>query len=180
MSIDNDPAVTRVTVVLDKPADWHSWLFIRKDTCLQHNLWEFVNPDTPDAEQLTLSPPVKPKPADYKAGCTRFCQLGAEDRESFKWDHDNYQTEYLDYKKKAQALAEITLDIGKTIAKRHIYLIENADKAHERLHILKKHLAPTDTSRRYELIAKYNSLKTIPKAAKNLEGWLASWISTVA
>ena len=180
MSIDNDPAVTRVTVVLDKPADWHSWLFIRKDTCLQHNLWEFVNPDTPDAEQPTLSPPVKPKPADYKAGCTRFCQLSAEDRESFKWDHDNYQTEYLDYKKKAQALAEITLDIGKTIAKRHIYLIENADKAHKRLRVLKKHLALTDASRRYVLIAKYNSLKTIPKAAKNLEGWLASWISTVA
>ena len=84
MSIDNDPAVTRVTLVLNKPVDWHSWLFIRKDTCLQHNLWEFVNPDTPDAERPTFSPPVKPKPADYKAGCTQFCQLGAEDGESFK------------------------------------------------------------------------------------------------
>ena len=40
---------------------------------------------------------------------------------------------------------------------------------------LKKHLAPDVATRRHELTAQYNALKTAPRAVKKIEQWLADW-----
>jgi hypothetical protein len=45
MASESDPAVTRVTVVLNTPDDWFTWLFIRRDVANRHILWQYINPD---------------------------------------------------------------------------------------------------------------------------------------
>jgi hypothetical protein len=40
---------------------------------------------------------------------------------------------------------------------------------------LKKHLASDVATRRHELIAQYNALKTALRAIKKIEQWLADW-----
>lgn len=58
MTTESDPAVTRVTVVLDRADDWHKWLFIRKDTAQKNDLWQYVDPATNAADLPTLMAPV--------------------------------------------------------------------------------------------------------------------------
>jgi hypothetical protein len=38
MATESDPAVTRVTVILNTPDDWFTWLFIRRDVANRHGL----------------------------------------------------------------------------------------------------------------------------------------------
>ncbi|KAF1828587.1 hypothetical protein BDW02DRAFT_603287 [Decorospora gaudefroyi] len=63
----------------------------------------------------------------------------------------------------------------KTIAAKHLYLIENKDTPYERLTTLKKHLAPLDATRQRDLIARYKALQTPPRG-RRVEEWLRSWV----
>jgi hypothetical protein len=61
MTTKSDPAVTRVTVVLEQADDWHKWLFIRKDTAQKNELWQYVDPATKAADLPTLLAPIEPQ-----------------------------------------------------------------------------------------------------------------------
>ncbi|KAF2675579.1 hypothetical protein K458DRAFT_324658, partial [Lentithecium fluviatile CBS 122367] len=49
--------------------------------------------------------------------------------------------------RKRRALAEFNSNISRTIATKHIYLIENKNILHKRLITLKKHLVPSNATR---------------------------------
>jgi hypothetical protein len=44
-STELDGLITRTTVILEKPADWEEWIFLRKDSADRHHLWLMVNLD---------------------------------------------------------------------------------------------------------------------------------------
>jgi hypothetical protein len=180
MATESDPAMTRVTVILDTPNDWPSWLFIRKDSCRRHELWQYVDPDTPRDQLPQLIPPTEPLYSDYQADATRLLDLSNDDRSSYRWDYERYERLHATYSKKVQALADFTLEISKTVAKRRLYLIQDCDTTYDRLVTLKKHLAPDVATRRHELTAQYNALKTAPRAIKKIEHWLTDWVRITA
>ncbi|KAF1959975.1 hypothetical protein CC80DRAFT_514371 [Byssothecium circinans] len=91
------------------------------------------------------------------------------------WQHINP-----DYRTQTKAMADLNTDISKTIAARHIHLIEDHDTPYDQLVTLKKFFCPTDATRRRELADKYNALKTAPRAAKKVEQWLADWVYITA
>ncbi|KAK1918636.1 hypothetical protein P3342_001685 [Pyrenophora teres f. teres] len=161
MATESDPAVTRVTVILNTPDDWFTWLFIRRDVANRNGLWQYIDPDP----QLT----------DYMAGATRLSALTADDRESYRWECDRWERRRSEYRTQKKALADLNTDISKTIAVRHIHLIKDHETPYDRLVALKKFLCPTDSTRRRELADKYNALKTAPRAAKKVEQWLVDW-----
>ncbi|KAF1830910.1 hypothetical protein BDW02DRAFT_641857 [Decorospora gaudefroyi] len=154
MATESDPAVTRVTVILNTPDDWFTWLFIRRDVANRHGLWQYINPD---------------------AGATRLSDLTADDRESYRWECDRWERRHSEYRTQKKALADLNTDISNTIAVRHINLIKDHETPYERLVALKKFLCPTDATRRCELADKYNALKTAPRVAKKVEQWLTDW-----
>jgi putative SOS response-associated peptidase YedK len=62
-----DGLITRTIVILEKPADWEEWMFLRKDSANRHQLWSMVNPDLDEA---ALEKPVEPaavEPEQYHA-----------------------------------------------------------------------------------------------------------------
>ena len=61
MYSESDPTVTRVTVVLNKPGYWFDWLFVRKDSCFRHDLWQYVNPETLRHSLPVLTEPPEPE-----------------------------------------------------------------------------------------------------------------------
>lgn len=173
MTNESDPAVTRVTVVLDSPRDWFDWLFIRKDSCRRHDLWQYVDPEKNEDDLAKLSEPVEPEITLYKSNATSLAQLEKDDRESFRWDYDRYERRLAEYKRKVQALADFNLEISKTISKKRLYLIQDCETPHQRLVMLKKHLAPDAATRRHEITEKYNSLKVAPSSVTKISQWLA-------
>ena len=91
MTTESDPAVIRVTIVLDKPSDWLSWLFIRKDTRRRHEFWEYVNPDTSKDQLPKLTAPVEPTLSQFKEGDASFAALTDKEREAYKWEYERYE-----------------------------------------------------------------------------------------
>ena len=180
MATESDPAVTRVTVILNTPDDWFTWLFIRRDVANRHGLLQYINPDVAkeDLPELTESP--EPQLIDYQAGATRLSDLTADNRESYRWECDRWERRRSEYRTQKKALADLNMDISKTITVRHIHLIKDHDTPYDRLVALKKFLCPTDATRRRELANKYNTLKTAPRAAKKVEQWLADWVYITA
>jgi hypothetical protein len=83
MTTESDPAVTRVTVVLDRADDWHKWLFIRKDTAQKNELWQYVDPATKAADLPTLLAPVKLELTDHNEDATSIAYLTAAQQKLF-------------------------------------------------------------------------------------------------
>ena len=40
----SDYLITKIIVILEKPADWLKWLVVRKDSALRSKIWEYVDP----------------------------------------------------------------------------------------------------------------------------------------
>jgi hypothetical protein len=83
MATESDPAVTRVTVILDKLEDWFTWLFIRRDVANRHGLWQYINPDVAKELLPELTEAAEPQLIDYKAGAIRLSDLTTDDQESY-------------------------------------------------------------------------------------------------
>ncbi|UPX17727.1 uncharacterized protein EKO05_0008067 [Ascochyta rabiei] len=125
MATESDPAVTRVTVILNTPDDWFTWLFIRRDVANRHGLWQYINPDVAKELLPELTEAAEPQLIDYQVGATRLSDLTAEDRESYQWECDQWERRRSEYRTKKKALANLNTDISKTIAVRHIHLIKD-------------------------------------------------------
>ena len=157
-------AVTRVTVILDKVDDWFNWIFLRKDFAKDHKIWQYVNPDTPK-ESLPDLEASNPKPllTDYKARATKLSDLSPEDRESYRWEVDQWRLDQVTIQRLEKALVDLNTEITRSIATRHLYLIQDLPTVHDRLVALKKHFCPSTADWSRDLAAKYSNLKIAPR-----------------
>jgi hypothetical protein len=153
MTIESDPAVTQVTVVFDRADAWHKWLFIQKDTAQKNELWQYVDPATKAADLPTLLVPIEPQLEDHNKDAALLAHLTAAQLKLFQWEYKRCERKDLEFRRQKKALAEFNSGIGKTIALKHLYLIENKDTPHDQLTMLKEHLAPSDATQQRDLIA---------------------------
>src|SRR5207248_2898044 len=113
-------------IVLDKTSDWHSWLFIRKDTAVDLKVWKYIDPSV---KKDDLPPePTEPQPpslSSCKRNATSLAQLEQDDRDAYRWEHDDYKDKLAKYEKHQKSMTTINSEIGKTVAKRHLYLIRD-------------------------------------------------------
>ncbi|KAF1941430.1 hypothetical protein EJ02DRAFT_317189, partial [Clathrospora elynae] len=91
------------------------------------------------------------------------------------WECDQWELSRSEYRTQTKAMADLNMDISKTIAVRHIHLIKDYKNPYDRLVALKKFLCPTNATCRRELADKYNALKVAPRAVKKIEQWLSDW-----
>jgi hypothetical protein len=115
MTTESEPAVTRVTVVLDRADDWHKWLFIRKDTAQKNELWQYVDPATKAADLPTLLAPIEPQLEDYNKDATSLAHLSAAQQKLFQWEYERWERKDLECRRQKKALAEFNSEIGKTM-----------------------------------------------------------------
>ena len=125
MATESDPAVTRVTIILDKPDDWFNWLFIRRDVANRHGLWQYINPDVAKESLPVLTEPPEPQLTDSKAGATKLSDLAADDRESYRWECDRWERRRTEYRIQTKAMADLNTDISKTCL---LYTSDAADE----------------------------------------------------
>ncbi|KAF2629279.1 hypothetical protein BU25DRAFT_316825, partial [Macroventuria anomochaeta] len=136
---------------------------------------QYVDPAINAADLPTLMAPPEPQLTDHNNDATSIAHLSAAQQKLFQWEYDRWERKDIEYRRQKKALAEFNSEIGKTIAAKHLYLIENKDTPYKRLTTLKKHLAPSDATRQCDLIARYKALQTPPRGKKT-EEWLRSWV----
>jgi hypothetical protein len=143
MATESDPAVTHVTVILNMPDNWFTWLFIRqdvanrRDVANRHGLWQYIHPDVVRELLPELTEATEPQLIDYKAGAVRLSDLTADNRESYRWECDRWERRRSECRIQKKALADLNTDISKTIAVRHIHLIKDHETPYNQLIALK-------------------------------------------
>ena len=70
MDSEIDYTTQKVTVVLDKPADWIPWIFLRQDTAQQAEVWQYCDPDVEKDKIPALQEPTKPTTTKVLQGAT--------------------------------------------------------------------------------------------------------------
>jgi hypothetical protein len=87
-----------------------------------------------------------------------------------------WEWKYKEWHQKDRILKEICTDVASTISTSLIPLIQNDATAHARLVKLKAHVAPSDPTRRRELRAKYDALRSPKPRNTSVDKWLDDWI----
>jgi hypothetical protein len=103
--------------------------------------------------------------------------MTTKESQQYQQAERNYDQALARYTIKSKALNDFTQDIGRTISRRHIHLIQSDDTAYARLRRLKKHLCPSTAERELQLIAKYRQLQSRPRS--NIDSWLEEWLHVV-
>ena len=165
-----DGLITMTTVILEKLADWEEWIFLRKDSADRHHLWSIVNPDLNEEALEKLEEPEVVEPEQYydeKEEDTSVVlkDMTTEEFQRYQQAERNYDQAMARYTVKRKALNDFTQEIGWTISRRHIHLIQSDDTAYARLKRLKKHLCLSIRERNHQLRAQYRAACTRPKRA---------------
>jgi hypothetical protein len=155
-----DGLITRTTVILEKPADWEEWIFLRKDSANRHHLWSMVNPDLDETALEELEEPAVVEPEQYHTARATdtgvvMRDMTTEEFQRYQQAEKNYDRALARYTITRKALNDFTQEIGRTISRRHIHLIQSDNTAYARLKKLKKHLCPSTAERELQLLSKY-------------------------
>ena len=122
-----------------------------------------INPDLDEATLTKLEEPAAVEPEDYHdeaEGDTGVVikDMTTEEFQRCQQAKKNYGRALARHTINRKALNDFAQEIGRTISRRHIHLIQIDDTAYARLKRLKKHLCPSMAERELQLIAKYRQL----------------------
>ena len=165
--------ITKTTVILERPSDWHEWLFIIRNRALDNNIEQLVNPDLA-TEPLRPTEPTKPTPNDVKRGANGLTDLDAPQIELYKLLREEYKMEFAKYERKRIALTEIRQFIISTVSRTNLTYILELTTPWQMLTALKLRIAPTDRARELEAARQYRELQTAPNL-QNTDVWLQRW-----
>ncbi|KAF2828930.1 hypothetical protein CC86DRAFT_436549 [Ophiobolus disseminans] len=116
----------------------------------------------PKDELPKLTEPTKPLPSDVNAGATAISQLDPGQQAMYSNFLHNWRFERTEYTNTKRREGGLLMEISRTIATCHLYLINGKDEINDQLIALKQQLAPTAAARRRELIGKYRALQEKP------------------
>jgi hypothetical protein len=68
---------------------------------------------------------------DNNEDATSLAHRSAAQQKLFQWEYERWERKDLEFRRQKKALAEFNSEIGKTIASKHLYLIENKDTPHD-------------------------------------------------
>jgi hypothetical protein len=90
--------------------------------------------------------PIEPQLTNHKNEARSIAHLTTAQQKLYQWEYKQWERKDIEFKRQKKTLANFNSEISKTIAEKHLDLIENKDTPYERLTTLKKHLAPSDVT----------------------------------
>lgn len=116
---------TKTTVILEKPSDWHEWLFIIRNKALDNDIEQLINPDLA-TEPPQLIEPTKPTPQNVRLDAMDITDLNNKEIELFKILRDEFRIDLAKYEQRRTALTEIRQLIISTISRTNLtYILES-------------------------------------------------------
>ncbi|KAL5371104.1 hypothetical protein DPSP01_014490 [Paraphaeosphaeria sporulosa] len=193
MSNKEDELIVKETIILNRPSDWSKWIFLRKRTAEAYKIWDYCNPDlTVDTVKTIHNEEPKErllrsfkKGDNMPSGSLSTVQgdddiepdeLTKSEREDYTFWHGFHATKLAAWQRKENALNNLTREIARTIASRHIPVIEDANTPYEQLTQLKKIFCMSVAERKYELLEQYDKIKKVPQRQK-MDAWYESYIT---
>lgn len=161
-------------VRLAKSADWDVWFYFVRTRATITGIWELVDPDLTERPVLLEEPvePVYVVPDDDDFHPIPYAAYEAR-KEIYRWKLTKYEQQ-------VKALGDLTSFIQETIAPHNVTFIQK-EEPHpwNLLRALRKHLAPSDEARSFDIEQKYHRLCRGP-GTQSLDSWLDEWTVTYA
>jgi hypothetical protein len=165
-------------VVLVHSDSWEPFLFIVKTMASagKRDVWKFIDPTLNMEPTLpTLADP--PTATTIAAEKTTLVELTAEERDTYKVLYQTWKDDNARISSQLEALGKIQDHIINNISVDNIKIIQDKSTIYQMLVALKKHLAPTDRAKEYEITKRYAKLKSYNKS-QPVEHWLDDWERT--
>ena len=161
---------------LEKPSDWHDWIYLVEMKAKKEDLWGTVDPDLP--VPTPLIPPRRPLPQDFHSeqveGATTSV-LTDREYEDYKMAWTEFMNAERKIERRKAALHELTEYILGSIHRDMIKFVQGESEPHKILATLKTHFKPTDEAR-YEEVRKSNErLRETTPRPQGVEKWLYEW-----
>jgi len=168
LSIKESPVkVTTIgSVILDKPQDWRTWIFVIRTEAEMTDVWQYIDPDLPSQPLHGLVPtePSIPTVQAVKPSAVTYSDLN--DRELIQLDmlREDYKIRWSEYKRTSSAIANINAAILHSISAGNlVFIMQDCRTPYKKLRQLKKRFAPTDSARGLELRYQRNQVKKPPR-----------------
>jgi hypothetical protein len=154
--------ITKSNVILKNPADWHEWMVVVNHKAESGEVKQLIDPDL-TTEPILLKEPDRPKPSDIREGVTTTVALTAAEREEFRFQREDYKTEFIRYQGQRDTLNNIKdIIIITSVARQHLSYLENKTTVYQMLTTLKKRIAPTDRACKIKLARRYRDIQQGP------------------
>jgi hypothetical protein len=168
LSIKESPVkVTTIGgVILDKPQDWDTWIYVIRTEADMTDVWQYIDPDLPSQpiHRLVPTKPSIPTVQDVKPSAVTYEDLN--DRELIQLDmlREDYKIRWREYDRTSSALANINQAILHSISARNlVFIMRDCRTPYKKLQQVKKRFAPTDSARKLELRYQRNQVKKPPR-----------------
>lgn len=170
--------IQKNTPILTSPSDWDSWFSVIRSKAKSNNIWQFIDPTTKKEDLPKLVEPRFPLPTMIKPTATTDESLTSAELLQLMTLRADYPDAKKQWRHQKQALLNICVIIKESIAIQHLVYVEDCDdSAYEMIKALHLRLAPTDQSRKAELIAQYHKLGRFTKGS-SVDDYLRDWEST--
>jgi hypothetical protein len=90
--------------------------------------------------------PIEPQRTNHNNEARSIAHLTAAQQKLYRWEYKRWERKDIEFKRQKKALAKFNSEISKTIAAKHLDLIENKDLPYEQLTMLEKHLTLSDVT----------------------------------
>ncbi|KAJ5124631.1 uncharacterized protein N7515_008456 [Penicillium bovifimosum] len=152
--------------------DWIPWYTTVKDQATVWDLWEYIDPETPEASLPNI--PVKPKiPSVSEITSEAVSVLDLTEKELARYtaltrEYDRQNDRFKEYRKNTDKLKQ---GIRHSVTSEHKRLIV-AQPLRTTLQVLKSTYEPNDEERKVQVAENWNKLCSQVPPKSNLDGWI--------
>lgn len=165
-------------VTLKGSGNWEEWIDSIRSIAENDGIWEFVDPDVPEDEAITLSHPEWPSIRRLYPDITSEDELTLIQKDELKEAEARYAIDAKRYYEQERALRSLNNYIYDSISRPLRTHIRQKPTPADRLRALQQSCAPSDIDRERRLEAKLLSLRAGPRG-KNLDWWLSDFERTI-
>jgi hypothetical protein len=173
----------KFAIILSSMDDWYPWIELVESEALKHKIWDFINPDTPEAELPKLTMPKEPTYSDIRPPTGNQPPTEYEDLTAGQVSQFQYQlTRFLNAEKRflsqEQALSDIRARIQASVSTDAFIYTTKCPRAYNMLTNLKVSFCPNTRQREQQLRDQYRAISTLT-STQEVEPWIHKWESVV-
>ncbi|PYH40033.1 uncharacterized protein BP01DRAFT_268809, partial [Aspergillus saccharolyticus JOP 1030-1] len=157
---------------LNQSCDWILWINQIRLFAINKGIWELVNPELPTEPAYPIRPSAI-SVKQIKSSANSIIDLNESDRLLYQEAKQDYHQNLKEFNETASGLASLSLLINSTLSKQNQHAILNLEKPYQILRALRNRLAPTNQSRKRDLINRYHRLRTSTKGP--IESHISQW-----
>ncbi|SLM36894.1 Ribonuclease H-like domain [Lasallia pustulata] len=162
-------------VILAKAGDWDMWIATVRIRASNLRVWNLVTPDAEEKPQRLVEPERPSTTAIHTARAGGNVEAVKSAMEIYNLDKEVYKIDLADFERQAKALSDLTTFLQDTISAHNITYLKNIEPhPWDILRALKKRLAPSDTTQKYEVIYAYRKMCKEVKGNCPMEDFLVA------